>query len=55
VSGFCVTDTLQGLDLALGQTKVHEVAHGELGETLLVVLRLEVLGSQRTVFVRCCS
>jgi hypothetical protein len=49
VSSLSLSDAHQGLDLAFAQTESHKVAHGELGETLLVVFRFEMLGGQSAV------
>ena len=49
VGGLSLSNTHQRLDLAFTQTESHEVGHGELGETLLVVFRFEMLGGQSAV------
>lgn len=46
VGGLSLANTHEGLDLTFTQTESHEVGHGELGETLLVVFRFEMLGGQ---------
>jgi hypothetical protein len=51
VSGLSLADAHERLDLSRAESKSLEVAHGELGETLLVECRLEVLSGQGTVVV----
>jgi hypothetical protein len=55
VSGLGLADAHERLDLARSKTQAHEVGHGELGETLLVELGLEVLSSQSAEIVSCGS
>lgn len=51
VSSLSLTNAHEGLDLAVSKAKSLEVARGELGETLLVECRLEVLSGQSAELV----